>query len=938
MRKNYGFSLVELVIVIAVIGILAAILIPTFSNVIKKANAKSALSDARNTVSEFVTNKLQDDTEGSSKNLPENIVIIVKKAGLFFIYGYNTSGTGEVLMANAGEGFEVDPTGKKLDTIDDLLTSTLMFNVTHPGESVDPTRTDYTIEEHGVMYLATYNEQGSQTGDIRIKSFIPVPENETSRYRCLTDEMDRTMGDETYIYHGVLLNGTFSIDTNNNGGGQGGESGGETPEEPKPNYTITFAAGTCDEDFDPTKVILPNEGSKSFAEGSIFIPSNYSASYDFDPATESGYIFDGWDVDGSFTITENKTITAKWLKQSIEKFTLSFDANGGTLNLADGVTSGMQIPKGTDITSYITQSTAQKDGCQFISWSDGENIYNSESSNLVMTGDLTLTAQFDDIMYSLTINPDNGTAAYKLGDYKFGAKVTLPAAPVKDDLVFNCWKADDSEIEYSANGEYTMPAKNVTITAIWTGYVDVTVSFYDTWNEVSFQGETVRVLETETTLDFDSSWDFIPEYWVQDSNPGTITGNQAIFNGERHNTNVSGDVGTEYIIVSNITGLSKIGGSKSGTPTQEQAEAALAKNYWLLNDISASSLSQPIGWTDNEDCGFEGIFDGNNKTISGLNLVYGDEASFVGLFAINNGTMKNFNLTVSQVKSGEMAGSVCGANCGTLMGIDVALPNYGVWATYGKAGGICGENALDASIIDCSVYSTVSGAHYNVVGGDTDAYLTQVEINGDGYYEGVFIGGITGINSGTISKCGVGNTNKFGVSTKTYYNSIGYWNGGIAGINHSGTISECYAYRVQLNRWTTDSSYVGLQNIGGIAGGNKGNISDCFTYNNLMTVYSGGGGIVGNNLSGGSISTSWVTFGGANYNTGTTYDDIGINNGTVSNCYDWYYNIGANVFDSSTYSTQESIYNQIPSGFSTSIWTASESSGPRLINNPLRSY
>ena len=47
--KKRGFTIVELVIVIAVIAILAAVLIPTFSNVIKKANESKALQNARNT-------------------------------------------------------------------------------------------------------------------------------------------------------------------------------------------------------------------------------------------------------------------------------------------------------------------------------------------------------------------------------------------------------------------------------------------------------------------------------------------------------------------------------------------------------------------------------------------------------------------------------------------------------------------------------------------------------------------------------------------------------------------------------------------------------------------------------------------------------------------------------------------------------------------------
>ncbi len=49
-----GFTIVELVIVIAVIAILAAVLIPTFSGVVDKANKSAALQEARNTLTEYV--------------------------------------------------------------------------------------------------------------------------------------------------------------------------------------------------------------------------------------------------------------------------------------------------------------------------------------------------------------------------------------------------------------------------------------------------------------------------------------------------------------------------------------------------------------------------------------------------------------------------------------------------------------------------------------------------------------------------------------------------------------------------------------------------------------------------------------------------------------------------------------------------------------------
>lgn len=52
--KKKGFTLVELVIVIAVIAILAGVMIATFSNVVEKANASKAFQEMKSRVDSAV--------------------------------------------------------------------------------------------------------------------------------------------------------------------------------------------------------------------------------------------------------------------------------------------------------------------------------------------------------------------------------------------------------------------------------------------------------------------------------------------------------------------------------------------------------------------------------------------------------------------------------------------------------------------------------------------------------------------------------------------------------------------------------------------------------------------------------------------------------------------------------------------------------------------
>ncbi len=79
-NNKKGFTIVELVIVIAVIAILAAVLIPTFSGVIEKARESANLQECKNTWTEYLASL---DADGFGELPTENT--IVKYGDLEFI-------------------------------------------------------------------------------------------------------------------------------------------------------------------------------------------------------------------------------------------------------------------------------------------------------------------------------------------------------------------------------------------------------------------------------------------------------------------------------------------------------------------------------------------------------------------------------------------------------------------------------------------------------------------------------------------------------------------------------------------------------------------------------------------------------------------------------------------------------------------------------------
>lgn len=88
LKKYKGFTIVEIVVVIAVIGILAAVLIPTFSGVVTNANKSKEMQQAKNAYTEFL---IEDPN-----NVSENYDLLIDSGDYLFTVSNNTFNVTEI--------------------------------------------------------------------------------------------------------------------------------------------------------------------------------------------------------------------------------------------------------------------------------------------------------------------------------------------------------------------------------------------------------------------------------------------------------------------------------------------------------------------------------------------------------------------------------------------------------------------------------------------------------------------------------------------------------------------------------------------------------------------------------------------------------------------------------------------------------------------------
>lgn len=162
--KKRGFTIIELVIVIAVVAILAAVLIPVFSNVVKQAKEANDTVMVRN-----LNTALK--TDGKKHSTMTEALDTAKGAGYDVTKISNTASNNEILWDSVNDCFVYMKDGK-INYIPDSKTETVAAADTYKYFRIFATTEGVADSEYSVYLAGT-----SATGDITVKSGFDAGEN-----------------------------------------------------------------------------------------------------------------------------------------------------------------------------------------------------------------------------------------------------------------------------------------------------------------------------------------------------------------------------------------------------------------------------------------------------------------------------------------------------------------------------------------------------------------------------------------------------------------------------------------------------------------------------------------------------------------------------------------------------------------------------------------
>ena len=187
MKNRKGFTIVELVIVIAVIAILAAVLIPTFSGVIQRANESSALQKATSAMKTVLA-------QSKTATIANGTYFISGKTEIEYVYEYDLNKMSEDALDKTKITFTTatvsGDTEKVLNTI--IVPVVSSTDTTTPSSAV----------------LAIIKEMTGSTTDVAYVEVSTLTDAEKGKIPSASVKAVK-VGDQVW---GIILNADFAAD------------------------------------------------------------------------------------------------------------------------------------------------------------------------------------------------------------------------------------------------------------------------------------------------------------------------------------------------------------------------------------------------------------------------------------------------------------------------------------------------------------------------------------------------------------------------------------------------------------------------------------------------------------------------------------------------------------------------------------------------------
>ena len=192
-NNKKGFTIVELVIVIAVIAILAAVLIPTFAGIIRKANISADTQLAKNLNSalaadEAIDGKPEDFTDVLAV-FRENGYVVANlnptAAGCYFVW---ESDSNQIILVDAKNDYEVIYASK--DLANDKPCNTWYFAINDP-DLVAEIEALNAESVPNVLYTP-------KTQEALLDSFVQLQDKDGAQVVVVTEDLDLKKGGEIF--------------------------------------------------------------------------------------------------------------------------------------------------------------------------------------------------------------------------------------------------------------------------------------------------------------------------------------------------------------------------------------------------------------------------------------------------------------------------------------------------------------------------------------------------------------------------------------------------------------------------------------------------------------------------------------------------------------------------------------------------------------------